>query len=87
MSKEFKVKVSINDDIKEFTKIEAYDLLYSDAFLKFDVQERRYSCYCKKCNKHEKDMSLKSLVDFIDSHEELFSVNNLFYFFKCKKDM
>ena len=87
MSKDLDVKIINDDNIKEFELESAYDILYADSFIRFDREERIYSCYCKKCNMHEKDLSLKNLVVFIDDHEELFSVNNIFYFFKCKKDM
>ena len=86
MSKEFSFRLNIDDTEKEFSKIDAYDILYADSFIQFDTKEKIYSCYCSKCD-IKKDLLLKDLVIFIDDHEELFSVNNKFYFFKCKKDM
>jgi len=81
------VKINIYDNIKEFELESAYDILYADSFLKYDPKERTFSYYCKKCNMYEKDISFKNVVAFISDHEELFSVNNYFYFFKCKRNM
>ena len=87
MSKELNIQILEDNAEKQFEVENAYDMLYTDSFLKFDAEERIYSCYCKKCNIKKKDLLLKDLVDFIDSHEELFSINQIFYFFKCKKDI